>query len=524
MIVFFGDRHTVKLGDFGLSKLMQSHDFASTYVGTPYYMSPEICAAESYTSHSDIWSVGCIIYELCTKRPPFDAKTHFHLISKIKEGRYEPLPAMYSPELQAMIKSCLNTNPLRRPRTADLMNMPVVRLARKQAEVVELGATLQIKIKETDEMKKQADAVVANKDREQETYRHFMDDKLRREWEVKARLEIDRQVGLEVERQVTNKVQAELERLQKTYQTEVSAAVAARVQEEVAKHSASLQSSFSVPELSSQMTNATNDTAPTDISSLSFESPIPVPTTKEAPIKKSSRTPFSRARTQVDSPMDVQMISPSPMSIASLSLSPRRATALAQGLPTNNIFGAARNKDGDRGRRDRWQPQQLETLSSDDEDETNFLPDLSPTRPPRAAVADPFKAPRPAFKRQSTMPVKPTLPSNIFSDNHSRGKEPTKPSGIPTSPTRATRPARPFTKAHTTAGGEEMLKAVTQKNMMEGRTLVELAQAKAATVGEGSGYKSGTDNEGSSWQDDDDEEIPSPFLVRTRRPVVGFGR
>jgi NIMA (never in mitosis gene a)-related kinase 2 len=52
--IFLGEDQAVKLGDFGLSKLMQSHDFASTYVGTPFYMSPEICASEKYTHHSDI--------------------------------------------------------------------------------------------------------------------------------------------------------------------------------------------------------------------------------------------------------------------------------------------------------------------------------------------------------------------------------------------------------------------------------------------------------------------------------------
>ena len=122
----------VKLGDFGLSKAIQSHDFASTYVGTPYYMSPEICAAGQYTSHSDIWSVGCIIYELCAKKPPFDGKTHFHLVQKIKEGRYEPLSAIYSTELQMMIKNCLNTNPSRRPKTSELIDLPIVRVVPKQ--------------------------------------------------------------------------------------------------------------------------------------------------------------------------------------------------------------------------------------------------------------------------------------------------------------------------------------------------------------------------------------------------------
>jgi NIMA (never in mitosis gene a)-related kinase len=113
---------------------MQSHDFASTYVGTPFYMSPEICAAEKYTLKSDIWSLGCIIYELCTREPPFNAKTHFQLVQKIKEGKIPPLPAIYSAELFAIIKDCLRVNPDRRPDTAMLLNLPVVRLMRKEKE------------------------------------------------------------------------------------------------------------------------------------------------------------------------------------------------------------------------------------------------------------------------------------------------------------------------------------------------------------------------------------------------------
>ena len=61
VLVFLGEDNSVKLGDFGLSKMIKSHDFASTYVGTPFYMSPEICAAEKYTLKSDIWSLGCKI-------------------------------------------------------------------------------------------------------------------------------------------------------------------------------------------------------------------------------------------------------------------------------------------------------------------------------------------------------------------------------------------------------------------------------------------------------------------------------
>lgn len=140
--MFLGEDNSVKLGDFGLSKLMQSHDFASTYVGTPFYMSPEICAAERYTLKSDIWSLGCIMYELCTREPPFNAKSHFQLVNKIKEGKVAPLPSMYSPELNAVIKDCLKVNPDRRPDTVELINLPIVKIMRKEQEIVAIRKEL----------------------------------------------------------------------------------------------------------------------------------------------------------------------------------------------------------------------------------------------------------------------------------------------------------------------------------------------------------------------------------------------
>ena len=96
-IVFLDANNTVKLGDFGLSKALAQASFANTYVGvsdptlslrypanstcqTPYYMSPELMQEKAYDSKSDIWSLGCLIYELCALKPPFhEARTHAEL-------------------------------------------------------------------------------------------------------------------------------------------------------------------------------------------------------------------------------------------------------------------------------------------------------------------------------------------------------------------------------------------------------------------------------------------------------------
>ncbi|CAL1705864.1 unnamed protein product [Somion occarium] len=133
--VFLDESNCVKLGDFGLSKALVPATFANTYVGTPYYMSPELMQEKAYDSKSDIWSLGCVIYELCALKPPFhEAKTHSELSILIRNGRIPPLPKGYSPALTSVIKAMLNLNPAMRPSAAQLLQHERLDLAFKVAE------------------------------------------------------------------------------------------------------------------------------------------------------------------------------------------------------------------------------------------------------------------------------------------------------------------------------------------------------------------------------------------------------
>ena len=68
------ENDTIKIGDLGVAReLNQSANMAHTVVGTPYYLSPELCEEKPYNNKSDIWSLGCVLYELCTLRHPFEA-------------------------------------------------------------------------------------------------------------------------------------------------------------------------------------------------------------------------------------------------------------------------------------------------------------------------------------------------------------------------------------------------------------------------------------------------------------------
>lgn len=103
--IFLDSNKNVKLGDFGLSRVMnQDSIFAYTHVGTPYYMSPEQINDQKYNEKSDIWSTGCIIYEVAALRAPFEATTHYQLAMKIKSGKLDRIPAIYSDDLMNVIR------------------------------------------------------------------------------------------------------------------------------------------------------------------------------------------------------------------------------------------------------------------------------------------------------------------------------------------------------------------------------------------------------------------------------------
>jgi NIMA (never in mitosis gene a)-related kinase len=92
----------VKLGDLGCSRLLgTTGDLAATMIGTPYYLSPELCSNEPYDAKSDMWALGVVAYELCTCGDyPFTAHNQAALIMRIIRGNYESPPAHLSTELR----------------------------------------------------------------------------------------------------------------------------------------------------------------------------------------------------------------------------------------------------------------------------------------------------------------------------------------------------------------------------------------------------------------------------------------
>ncbi len=104
--IFLSKDGTVKLGDLNVSKVAKK-GLLHTQTGTPYYASPEVWKDRPYDNRSDIWSLGCVLYEMATLNPPFRAANMNGLYQKVQKGLYDPIPSTYSKDIQLMVKSCL---------------------------------------------------------------------------------------------------------------------------------------------------------------------------------------------------------------------------------------------------------------------------------------------------------------------------------------------------------------------------------------------------------------------------------
>ncbi|ELK34135.1 Serine/threonine-protein kinase Nek5 [Myotis davidii] len=114
-----------KLGDFGIARdLNNSTELAQTCVGTPYYLSPEVCQNKPYNNKADIWSLGCVLYELCTLKHPFEGNNLHQLALKICQAHFAPVSARFSCDLRSLVSQLFKVSPQDRPSINSILKRP----------------------------------------------------------------------------------------------------------------------------------------------------------------------------------------------------------------------------------------------------------------------------------------------------------------------------------------------------------------------------------------------------------------
>ena len=119
--VFLNKNNNSKLGDLNVSKVAKK-GLLYTQTGTPYYASPEVWRDQPYDSKSDIWSLGCVIYEMTTLKPPFRAQDMNGLYKKVLRGAYPEVPKKYTKDLADIIRKFLNVDPKQRPSCQQILD------------------------------------------------------------------------------------------------------------------------------------------------------------------------------------------------------------------------------------------------------------------------------------------------------------------------------------------------------------------------------------------------------------------
>ena len=134
--IFLNEDFSVKIGDLGIAKILENTtSYAHTFIGTPYYLSPELCKDLPYNDKSDVWSLGCVLYEMVTLKHPFEAKTRVEIYDKIINGNYEGIDKYYSLELRRMIDLLLIKDEKKRPKICEILSLGIIKEKAKECGI-----------------------------------------------------------------------------------------------------------------------------------------------------------------------------------------------------------------------------------------------------------------------------------------------------------------------------------------------------------------------------------------------------
>ena len=124
--IFLMKNGTCKLGDLNVSKVVEN-ELLRTQTGTPFFASPEIWEDKPYSFKSDIWSIGCILYQMAALKMPFQGKNIKEVYHNLKNVNIPPLPEKYSDDLMIVIKKLLKLDPEQRPSTMEILDDEIIK-------------------------------------------------------------------------------------------------------------------------------------------------------------------------------------------------------------------------------------------------------------------------------------------------------------------------------------------------------------------------------------------------------------